>query len=181
MLSAPMHAGTAAGAVSLKKTHHIITLQFSEVVKDHANCIKNVKSFVIQITLFDSIFNPLQLCVSAQCAHQTASLQPPRLLLLLYIPSTITAADGQFETNNHLAHSTLPHNSFARCYLLHIIWGGQLRYSVLLLSALFVTKQVLQYTYRYKNLLRKSFGTTRIFFVVLYGGHRQLEHVLIQK
>ena len=36
-LSSPMHTGMAAGAVSLKKPHHIITLQFSEVVKDHAN------------------------------------------------------------------------------------------------------------------------------------------------
>ena len=32
-----MCAVTAAGAVSLKKPHHIVTLQFSEVVKDHAN------------------------------------------------------------------------------------------------------------------------------------------------
>ena len=33
-----MHAVMAAGAVSLKKPHHIITLRFSEVVDDHANC-----------------------------------------------------------------------------------------------------------------------------------------------
>ena len=31
-----MYAGMAAGAVSLKKPHHIITLQFSEIVKGHA-------------------------------------------------------------------------------------------------------------------------------------------------
>ena len=39
MLSAPTSAGpgTVAGAVSLKKPHHIVTLRFSEVVKDHAN------------------------------------------------------------------------------------------------------------------------------------------------
>ena len=30
----------AAGAVSLKKPHHIITLRFSEVVNDHANYVK---------------------------------------------------------------------------------------------------------------------------------------------
>ena len=28
----------AAGAVSLKKPYHTITLRFSEVVKDHATC-----------------------------------------------------------------------------------------------------------------------------------------------
>ena len=36
-LSAPRCSGTAAGAVSLKNPHHIITLRFSEVVKDDAN------------------------------------------------------------------------------------------------------------------------------------------------
>ena len=35
-LSAPKCASMAAGVVSLKKLHHIITLWFSEVVKDHA-------------------------------------------------------------------------------------------------------------------------------------------------
>ena len=33
-----MCAGTADGAGSLKKSHHIVTLRFSEEVKDHANC-----------------------------------------------------------------------------------------------------------------------------------------------
>ena len=32
-----MCTGTAAGAVSLKNPHHIITLRFNEAVKDHAN------------------------------------------------------------------------------------------------------------------------------------------------
>ena len=36
-MSAPMCAGTVTGAVSLKKPHHIITLLFIEVAKDHAN------------------------------------------------------------------------------------------------------------------------------------------------
>ena len=36
-LSALTCAGMAAGAVSLKNPHHIITLRFSEVVNDHAN------------------------------------------------------------------------------------------------------------------------------------------------
>ena len=36
-LSFLMCAGTAAGAVRLKKPHHIKTLRFSEVVKGHAN------------------------------------------------------------------------------------------------------------------------------------------------
>ena len=31
---------TNAGAVSLKKPHHVITLRFSEVVKDHAKSLK---------------------------------------------------------------------------------------------------------------------------------------------
>ena len=35
-LSVPTCADTAAGGVSLKKPHHIKTLWFSEVVKDHA-------------------------------------------------------------------------------------------------------------------------------------------------
>ena len=43
MLSVPTCAGTAAGAVSLKKPQHIITLRFSEVVKDHAR--EGVRNF----------------------------------------------------------------------------------------------------------------------------------------
>ena len=35
--SAPTCAGMEADAFSLKKPHHIITLRFIEVVKDHAN------------------------------------------------------------------------------------------------------------------------------------------------
>ena len=119
-----------------------------------------------------TIFIQYFTCCGSLCLLSVLTKQPPRLLLLLYryIPSTyttITAADGQFETNNHLAHSTtLPHNSFARCYLLHIIWGGQLRYSGLLLSALFVTK----YTRQYKNLLQKNAWRKTDFFVMLFGG-----------
>ena len=36
-LLAPMCTGMAAGAVCLKKPHHIVILRFSEVVKGHAN------------------------------------------------------------------------------------------------------------------------------------------------
>ena len=38
-----MCTGMAAGAVCLKKPHHIVILQFSEVVKCHANRIELVK------------------------------------------------------------------------------------------------------------------------------------------
>ena len=37
------------GADSLKKPHHIITLQFSEVVKDRANCILLAWSFTTSL------------------------------------------------------------------------------------------------------------------------------------
>ena len=37
--SALMCASTTAGPVCLKKPHRVITLRFSEVVKDHANSI----------------------------------------------------------------------------------------------------------------------------------------------
>ena len=51
-----MHASMAAGAVSVKKPHHIITLRFSEVVNDHANYIvdRQMGTFfwIIKILLF---------------------------------------------------------------------------------------------------------------------------------
>ena len=41
-----MHAGTAAGTVSLKKPHHIVTLQFSEVVKSHVIYVYGPKVYM---------------------------------------------------------------------------------------------------------------------------------------
>ena len=41
-LSAPMCVGMAGDTVCLNKPHHIVTLWFSEVVKDHVNCIKQI-------------------------------------------------------------------------------------------------------------------------------------------
>ena len=41
-----MHAGTAAGTVSLKKPHDIVTLQFSEVVKSHAIYVYGPKVYM---------------------------------------------------------------------------------------------------------------------------------------
>ena len=35
-----------AGAVSLKKPHHIVILRFSEIVKDHANDV--IHTYIIQ-------------------------------------------------------------------------------------------------------------------------------------
>ena len=45
-MSAPTCTSMAAGAVSLKNPHHIITLRFSEAVKDHANrkCMRKYKN-----------------------------------------------------------------------------------------------------------------------------------------
>ena len=37
MITAPASVPAHIGAESLKKPHHIVTLRFSEVVKDHAN------------------------------------------------------------------------------------------------------------------------------------------------
>ena len=45
-LSALTCASTAASAVSLKKTHHIITLRFSEVVNDHAKYRYIILNFI---------------------------------------------------------------------------------------------------------------------------------------
>ena len=47
-LLAPTCTGMAAGAVCLKKPHHIIILRFSEVVKGHAN-------YLIYLYNFESI------------------------------------------------------------------------------------------------------------------------------
>ena len=39
-MTAPAAGLAHVGAESLKKPHHIVTLQFSEVVKDHAKCLE---------------------------------------------------------------------------------------------------------------------------------------------
>ena len=61
-LSAPKHAGTAA--VSLKKPHHIITLQFSEVVNDHAISPNCNHTLVLSLNLATSSPNPIRTCFS---------------------------------------------------------------------------------------------------------------------
>ena len=47
--------GAAAGAVSLKKPHDIITLRFSEVVKGHANYVKNSNRYTTSIRAIGNI------------------------------------------------------------------------------------------------------------------------------
>ena len=51
-----MCTGMSAGAVCLKKPHHIVTLQFSEVVKDHAKWMKCSRKISAKTTISDSYF-----------------------------------------------------------------------------------------------------------------------------
>ena len=84
-LSAPTCAAKAAGAVSLKKPHHIITLQFSEVVKDHANHIVHKN----QSTYFDLISMDI-----LKCKIQTGQI----LMLKIHqlYSSILTLAEKEF-------------------------------------------------------------------------------------
>ena len=58
-LTAPANVPAYVGADSLKKPHHIITLRFSEVVKDHA---------IYQIFCTHYSMNII-FCVPSRCIH----------------------------------------------------------------------------------------------------------------
>ena len=53
-----MCAGTTAGPVCLKKPHHIVTLQFSEVVKDHDKNQEKMKKNIVQLEFIWSFPEP---------------------------------------------------------------------------------------------------------------------------